>query len=447
MLSDARFFSNLFQFGAGIPARPSLEKLREAPSLRDFGAKCDGVADDTAAFNVAKAITKTLRISADDVCLISGVQLTETDALQCLICEPGSKIKVQASANVIGLDIQRDHFEAVGVLDIESTGTANDGLQTVGIRHGHPTIGGKAFARFEKVKYAGFSGRGMVSFQPVYLQVADIVGTGGSGTDLYGFSVEKANISGIGVVSGTTVKVGAAYISGARRGINLDGAGWVELKMPVLEYCGSSSTNDGALHMVGVATCTVENIYGEQNQRNIVRVDSTAVFIGGAMFAAAAPDVVQYSGMAFDQRGATKIRGNTIATRKITHDTEDGADLTIGENLIVPAAGGSVSLGGMTVNQYSGTLTSNVWTTVATLTTNEVNGANVSDRALFEYYAKAGTADLSTGADAGTIFNGTMRSYSGALPAWLRLNGSNVEMLVNSNSYGLSYELKIRRIK
>ena len=434
--SDIRFL----QAGTSAVNRTVQSKLREDKSLNDFV----GADDDTRFANAKANGTKWLRVPQGDH-TITGWSIAESDSLVGLIFEPGARLVVTAASGRIGLDIQKFWFKIIGECWIESTGTATDGLATIGIRQGHPTLGGKAYFEADRIRYANFSSRGFVSYQPVYIGIGSIVGTGAGNSPMYGVSIEKATIAGIGTVPGTTVQIGRSYISGARRGINLDGAGWVELDMPVLEYCGSSTTLDGALHLVSVGQCVIKNIYGEQNYRNIVRVDSTPVFIGGAMFAATAADSVSYVGIAFDQRGVVQIRNNTINARKIDYDVNDNADLIIGTNLTVPVAGGSVIFGNETMLSSTGTLTSAAWTTVYAIPTNDMSGGG-NQRALYEYACYAGAADLTTGFDAGTIMNGTMRSYSGALPAWLRISGNDVQMNVTSSSYGLNYKIALRRL-
>lgn len=428
------------QSGIGAAIRTLEEKLREGKSLFDFsGANADEQ------FSNAKANgTAWIRIP-QGTHTISGWEILENDSLMGLIFEPGARLLVTAAQNRIGLDIQKNWFKIRGECWIESTGTATDTMETIGVRQGHPINGGKAFFETDNIRYAGFSGRGFVSYQPVYIAVGSVVGTGAGNSPMYGVSVERANVPNIGLIPGTTVQIGRCYISGARRGINLDGVGWVELDMPVLEYCGSSTSEDGALHMKDTGRCVIKNIYGEQNARNIVRIDSTPVFIGGSMFAATAPDVARYVGTAFDQRGTVQIKDNTISARRIVHDLNDNENLTIGTNIIVPAAGGSAIFGRETMQEFSGTLTSGAWTTVYTVPAGEMTGGGQA-RALYEYVCYAGQADLTTGFDSGTLINGVLRSYQGATPAWIRLSGNDLQMNVTSGDYGLNYKLVLRKM-
>ena len=93
----------------------------------------------------------------------------------------------------------------------------------------------------------------------------------------------------------------------------------------------------------------------------------------------------------------------------------------------------------------SGTLVNATWTTVYTIPTAE-NSGFFSARALYEYTCFAGSADLGTGFDAGTIMNGVLTSYSGSTPAWLRISSNLVQMNVTNASYGLNFKIVMRRV-
>ena len=162
--------------------------------------------------------------------------------------------------------------------------------------------------------------------------------------------------------------------------------------------------------------------------------------------AATTGNVITYSGAPFDFRGTTNIASNTINTRFLAPDTISSYDLQMGTNLVAPLAGGSVAFGNQTMLVASGTLTSATWTTVYTIPAAEVTGTAVNALAMYEYTCYAGAADQSTGFDSGTIMKGTLRSYSGTTPAWLRLSSNLVQMNVTGSSYGLSYKIVMRRI-
>lgn len=163
------------------------------------------------------------------------------------------------------------------------------------------------------------------------------------------------------------------------------------------------------------------------------------------MFTATSPDVITYSAIAFNLRGTALLQSYKLGIRRIDYDTIDNEDLVIGSNLTVPKTGGSVIFGNETFSVNSGTLTNATWTTVATIPASEY-ASTVNTNAFYEYVCYAGYSDLSTGFDAGTFMNGTLRSYSGSLPAWLRFNSGNIQMNVTSSSYGLAYKIVLRRV-
>jgi hypothetical protein len=423
--------STFIRSGSGTTTRTVQDKLREIPSLYDFAG-----ATDDARFASAKANgVAYLRIPAG-VHTTAGWSIASTDSLVGLVFDPGAQLLLTSSANAIALDIQKPVFAIWGTADVKSTGTMADGNNTIGIRCGTSSQG-LAYCRIEAVRFENFSSRGVVLYQSVYCGIERITGY----TSTYGLSCEPLT----SLIGGSTVEIGPAYIVGCTRGINLNRCSWVTLREPVVEYCGSSSTTDGALHFDTCTNVTVVDRYGEQNARNMVKNDSIVLFIGGSMFAATAADVVTYSGVATNSRGATQLNGTEIRARRLNYDNIDNADLTIGSNLVVPATGGSVIHGNETKSVASGTLTSATWTTVATIPTAEY-AATVNTNAFYEYVCYAGAADLSTGFDAGTFMNGTLRSYSGALPAWLRFSGGNIQMNVTSSSYGLNYKIVLRRV-
>lgn len=71
---------------------------------------------------------------------------------------------------------------------------------------------------------------------------------------------------------------------------------------------------------------------------------------------------------------------------------------------------------------------------------------STQQKAAYFYTIYAGYADLSTGFDFGTIYNDTLRSFSGTTPAWLRLDTQNIQVNIGSSSYGLYYKLVLHRI-
>lgn len=395
-----------------------------------FGARGDGTTNDNASVNKAVASGAKGLVFSGRTYLISGISFTTGDSVTGVHFEPGARLLVQSASGAVGFSIQKQVFKVTGVLDVKSTGTISDGNTTVGIRHGTPSAG-QAYLQIEAIRAENFSARGFVSFAPVYVHV----GRQDSYACGYGFSIEKA-----GAATGTTIQLGRSYHTGCLRGVNLDSPSWVELDMPITENCGSDTTIDGALHFIKVARCIVYNRYGEINKRNIVRDDSTPIFIGGGMFAATAADNITYTGVAAADRGTVQIDGNIIRARKIDHDLMDNADLAIGTNLVVPAAGGSVKWGDITTETIKSTVASGVWTTMKVLSGQSGAGQL---RVSYRYAVYAGQADLTTGYDTGVILNGVIYSDSGTVPAWLRISGSDFQINITSSSYGLSFGLSL----
>jgi hypothetical protein len=219
----------------------------------------------------------------------------------------------------------------------------------------------------------------------------------------------------------------------------------MEYRDVITEYCGSSTTTDGAFHIAG-GQCQLIYPYAEANYRNLVAVDAEFNILNKYFLSATAADSVTYSAIPFNERGVVTVLPYIIRTPRIGPDTTGNYDCVIGENLTAPLAGGSVIFGNETMYSATGTLTNATWTTVYTIPAAEVTGAVVNLKALYEYTCYAGSADLSTGFDAGTIFNSTLRSYSGTTPAWLRLSGNLVQMQVTGTSYGLTYKIVMRRV-
>jgi hypothetical protein len=290
---------------------------------------------------------------------------------------------------------------------------------------------------FENIRAQNFSGAGLEIRQCVFANVNNFV----ANSCFYGLSFQKYSS-----VQCTSVQVDRAYITGCTRGVTQSGAVDMIYSGIVMEYCGSTTTTDGALHLDG-GTAVFDYPYFEANYRNIVAVDAQATIrnIYGDGTGTAA-DSITYVGTAFNQRGWDVSYGYKHTMAQLNADSYTGRDLVIGTNLTVPLAGGSVIFGNETMSSASGTLTSATWTTVYTIPAAEVTGTAVNQKAMYEYTCYAGSADLSTGFDSGTIMNSTLRSYSGTTPSWLRLNSNTVQMNVTGTSYGLNYKIVMRRV-
>jgi len=411
-------------------------KLAQTVSVKDFGAVGNGTTDDTAAIQAALNAGAIEVVFPSGTYKTTGVTVSSSSTLAGIRFISGSQILLTTGSNRIALDLQKPVFSIWGVADVKSTGTMSDGNSTIGIRCGTTTTG-LAYCRIEAARFENFSLHGVVFYQPVYCGIERLSGY----SSTYGLSI----LPNAALVGGSTVEIGPSYISGCTRGINADSCVYLTLREPVLEYCGSSTTTNGALNFVKCGSVTVIDRYGEANARNMVKDDSMVVFINGYMLAATAADIITYTGTAFSQRGTSLLQSYKLGIRRIDYDTIDNEDLVIGSNLTVPKIGGSVIFGNETHSVNSGTLTSATWTTVATIPAAEY-ATTVNTNAFYEYVCYAGSADLSTGFDAGTLMNGTLRSYSGSLPAWLRFSSGNIQMNVTSSSYGLTYKIVLRRV-
>lgn len=424
--TDGASFIGFIQAGSGTQARTILDKARESVSLNDFiGATPD------IKFAAAKANgVKHLRIPAGTYSTVGWV-IAQTDVMECLTFETGAQLVLTAGSNRIALDVQRHETRLKGLINVVSSGTKTDGLNTIGVRVGSGAAG-KAYVRIESVRFEGFSGHGVVFYQPVYCGLGEVAGY----SSTYGVSALPSDA----LVGGSTLVVGSSYISGCTRGFNLKSCSWVLLHEPIVEYCGSSTTNDGALHFDSCNVVRVTGRYGEANYRNMVKIDSLVTFVEGSMLAATAADIVSYAGVAFNMRGCTQVGASVIRAARLDYDNIDGVPLTIGLNLVAPIDGTSVKFGNTTTSQFKGVATASTWTTIATLTGQSGDG---SARKTYNYSVYAGVADQTTGYDSGTILNGVIYSRTGSIPAWLRMSGNNVQVNIASSSYGLNYGIDL----
>lgn len=401
--------------------------------------RLDSFPGDTAnqRFSAAKAAGIAHLIIPAGVHSVTGLVINQADSIKAITFEPGAQLLLTSAPNAICLDVQSHECTLYGEVNCKSTGTMSDGNNTIGVRCGHPTTGGKAYIRIEASRTQSFSKRGVVFYQPVYVGIERAVSIG----DFYGISVEPAN--GVG---GSTVEIGPSYVTGSKRGINLEMCSWATLREPITEYCGDATSADGALHFKGCGNITVIDRYSEQNARNMVKDDAGVVFINGSTFAATAPDIITYTGTAAGDRGTVEISSKVIRARRLDFDLIDNEDLQIGKNLWALKDGSSVRYGHETREEVHGAVASGVWTTVKVIPLTEMTGAP-QQKAMYEYVAYAGYADLPTGFDSGTIMNGVLRSYTGANPAWLRLDSSNnLQINIVGSSYGLSYKVVLRRV-
>jgi hypothetical protein len=331
----------------------------------------------------------------------------------------------------VAITCNKSQFVHLDNFTVESSGNKDDGNSTTGI-----LAIGKSYYSLSDIHLANFSSRGLQVKQCVYWGLENLTVNGCR----YGITFEALNN-----LPCTTVRLSRTYLSGCTRGLFIEGAVMLSLDSCVFEYCGSSTSDDGALHFAG-GSANISQLYFEANYRNIHATDAAMIVNGLYELKAEAPNVVTFVGTAFDRRGALQLDHHRIGASRIGPDELTGRDLTIGTNLVVPLAGGSVRWGDTTKETLSGTATTGSWTTIKSIPATEMTGP-VNARAHYEYTIAAGSADLGTGFDSGTILNGVMRSHSGTLPDWLRLNDSkDIQIQLDSHSYGLNYKIVLTRL-
>ena len=416
--------------GTGAVATNVQAKLRQTVSVKDFGAVGDGTTDDTVAIQAA------LDSGAQEVTVpwgtykITGLEIKSASVLTSFRGVGTPVLSLVTSSNAKAITISKSQFLTVSGFNITSSGSSSDGNSTRGIY-----AESKSFMQFNNLRFTNFSLSGFEAKQVVYFTLTGIT----VADCLYGISFTSTIVAPC-----TTCTVTSSYITGCPRGIFQESGVQMVYKDCIFEYCGTSGGNNGAFHANGGGALLI-GAYFEANQRNIVANDTGLSFINKYELAATTGNVITYSGAPFDFRGTVNIGSNTINTRFLSPDTISGYDLQVGTNLVAPLAGGSVVFGNETMYVASGTLTNATWTTVYTIPTAENNGL-YSARALYEYTCFAGSADLGTGFDSGTIMNGVLSSYSGTTPAWLRLSSNTVQMNVTSSSYGLNFKIVMRRV-
>jgi hypothetical protein len=359
--------------------------------------------------------------------------IQSTDAVREIIGDGLAILRLDVAASAKIFDIQTGkQFLTISDLTLDSTGSKSDAYATYGIY-----ADTASYLSFNNIRSTNFSGAGLECRGCVYIGVKNFT----ANICTYGLSFRKNGVS----TQNTAVSLDRAYISGCTRGFFDDGGVDVIASGLILEYCGSTATNDGALHLIS-STIVLCFPYWEANERNVVATDASVQMQNHYGWGTGtAADIITYVGTSVDQRGWDVNLGYQTNAARLKADVYTNRNLVIGENLVVPVAGGSVIFGNETMQVANGTLTSATWTTVFTIPTAELSGG-VNERALYEYTCYAGSADLSTGFDSGTIMNSTLRSYSGSTPAWLRLSSNTVQMNVTGTSYGLNYKIVMRRV-
>lgn len=400
-------------------------------------AQIADVQSNTGSIDVTTAFQAALDSGAQEVIVpqgkyrITGLEIKIASVLTTLRGQGNPTLLLVTASNAKAITISKSQFVTISGFIITSTGLSTDGNSTRGIY-----AESKSFMQFNNLRFTNFSAAGFEAKQVVYFTLTGIT----AADCLYGIAFTSSAVAPC-----TTCTVTSSYITGCTRGIFQESGVQMVYKDCIFEYSGTSSNTNGAFHALGGGALLI-GAYFEANQRNIVASDTGLSFISKYELAATAANVVTYVGAPFDFRGTVNIGTNDISLRFLKPDSISGYDLYFGENLVAPLAGGSAVFGHETMYVATGTLTSATWTTIYTIPAAEVTGTIVNLQALYEYTCYAGTSDLSTGFDAGTIMNSTLRSYSGSTPVWLRLSSNLVQMNVTASSYGLLFKIVMRRI-
>ena len=395
----------------------SYSMITGAPvNVLDYGADPTGVADSQPAIQAAvNSGAVEIIIPSGTYRLNSAVVISKNNAVKKISgFDMSTTLKLYTSVACAIFEVQyvapapeTKQFFTIENIILTSNGTKADAFFTYGI-----LATGCSYNKYNDIRATNFSGAGLELRGSVYVGIDNYT----ANDCFYGLSFQQN--SGSQCVA-TIVE--RAYVTGCTRAITQTGAVNMIYNNCVMEYSGSSTTNDGALHFAG-GLATVNSPYFEVNGRNIVCIDGSITFNQPyGWTSGTAADIFTYIGTAFTERGITlSYPYNTYAAR-INADITSNRDLVIGENLTVPLVGGSVIFGNETMYSSSGLLTSGAWTTIYTIPASEMGGSGVNAQAMYEYTCYAGAADLSTGFDSGTMMNNTLRSYSGTTPAWLRL--------------------------
>jgi hypothetical protein len=401
--------------------------MRDIVSVKDFGAVGDGVTDDTVAIQAAiNSGAKTIIFNDGTYKVTSGFSITTSTPARNFIGDGQPTIKLYTSVQASIFEVQSgNQFLYFKNLRLDSNGNKNDGLQTYGIL----TIN-LAYSQFDDIRCTNFSGAGMEHRQCVYL----IVNNYTCNNCFYGLSWQKY----LGIQC-TAATVNSAYISGCKRAVTQDGAVSMQYNQLILEYSGDSVSSDAAFHIDG-GQCQATYLYCEANNRNVLIDDATVSLLNKTIFSATAADIITYVGLSFGERGIVQVLPYEIQAPRLKPDSLTNRDLTIGENLVAPVAGGSVKWGETTTERIVGSVSSGVWTTVYTVSGQSGDGAA---RKGYRYAVYAGRADLTTGYDTGVILNGTLYSDSGSTPAWLQLSGNDIQLNITNSTYGLDYGLSL----
>lgn len=389
-----------------------------------FGAvgDYDGVSlgtDDTVAITAAFAANISSIRGMDGKKYLSDPISTVNASITSILCDGLCELYTRCDAlNDIGVDISGRQFLELDGIHFHSTGTTADGLATVGVKI-NPSSVLKVGSRFRAI---GYSNKGLQILQCVHAEIDRPVINSGADQGI-GISLEKN-----GGVPCTTIIIRHPYIFGGTNGIRSDGTILLTLEEPIFELGGSSTTADGAMHLIAT-TALIHSPYWENCPRNMVLDDSLVTILGPIYGEATgtAPDSITYTGVAGASRGVAALENNLLSIRGIGPDTRAGLDLTIGENLIAPVSGGPVRVGKNTMEQFSGTAVESTWTTVYTHF--PATGADVRARTTYRVNLRTGTTGAAAQCVDFMLNNDVISMTDGsAVPAWLRQTGNAIQV-------------------
>ena len=399
-------------------------------SVLDYGADPTGARDSTSQIQEALDSNNPYIVIPEGTYLTTGLTINSGSAVKELVGQGVPIIRLEAASGRVALNINKSQTKVSGIR-FESTGSKTDGLLTTGV-----FSESRAYQCIEDLEVIGFSHTGVRIIQSVYTLLSNLTIQNCG----HGLSFERSEVNNFGC---TAINVTNTYITGCNRGTWSNGTVNGVMKMCIWEYCGDRDSLDAAFHSSSGGV-TLDNCYWEANERNLYLAESGINFISPYKLEGAdiAPDIISYVATAFDLRGFTNIGTQAIETRYLRGDSLGDYDLQIGKNLFAPVDGSGVRYGRTTVDEYKGIdLVQNTWTTVVSNLgpfTSAVNG-----RKCYRYIAYAGQADRNVGLDMGTILDGVLYSDTGTNPDWLRVDGTNLQMLSPYTQYGLYWKVQL----
>lgn len=418
--------SDFRQARSGSIKRSTQEKLSEWVSVLDFGARGDGRADDTQAIQAAFDSGSTHVLIPSGTYAVSGVRVKSDSPLREIATSGFPILRLIAGADAVALRVDKQQFLHVGDLCYSSMGSKTDFARTVGLQ-----INQRSYMRFGHQRFEDFSGAGMRVTQGVYVHIDELTALNCQRAASF-----EADVAGNPSVH---LSIGRGYLSGCTRGLDANTAVNAKVGELVLEYCGSSSQAEGALHLTN-SRVQVDMLYCEQNERNMVLNDSVLQLGASYVLPGRAADVITYRDLRFEDRGIVSLGYSYISAPRILPDAVTQTDLRIGENLVVPVGGGSVRWGPYAVEHRKGRAIRSSWTTIKELQGQAGDG---SARMSYRYEVYVGRSDRTVGYDKGSILNGQIYSDTHSNPSWLQISGSRLQVKTDLPGYGLDWGLTL----